>query len=99
MDNISPIGNKISSLRNEKTPERKVAEEFESVFLMQTLELMLKDVQPQSFGGGYAEETWRSILSQEYAKEIAKSGNTGIADSIENMINAYKTSMNKEKLP
>jgi Rod binding domain-containing protein len=34
------------------------------------------------FGGGYAEEMWRSMLTQEYGKEIAKRGGFGIADSV-----------------
>ena len=34
-------------------------------------------------GGGTGGETWRSFLTDEYAKEIAKSGGIGIADQVQ----------------
>jgi Rod binding domain-containing protein len=34
------------------------------------------------FGGGHGEEMWRSMLNQEYGKEVAKSGRLGIADNV-----------------
>jgi Rod binding domain-containing protein len=34
------------------------------------------------FGGGEAEETWRSLLAEQYAGSIARSGGIGIADSV-----------------
>ena len=34
------------------------------------------------FGGEQGEEMWRSMLNQEYGKEVAKSGRLGIADHV-----------------
>jgi Rod binding domain-containing protein len=34
------------------------------------------------FGGGHAENVYRSMMSQEYAKSISKSGGVGLADHI-----------------
>lgn len=62
---------------------RKAAEEFESVFLTTMLEGMFTglDAEPP-FGGGSTEKTYRSLLVQEYAKQISGNGGLGIADQI-----------------
>ena len=62
---------------------RTAAEEFESVFLTTMLEGMFTglDAKPP-FGGGSTEKTYRSLLVQEYAKQISGNGGLGIADQI-----------------
>ena len=74
-----------------KTAERKTAEDFESVFLSQVFSEMLSMTNTSLTGGGHAEETWKTFMAQEYAKEVAKSGQTGIADSVEKMLKSYNT--------
>ena len=62
---------------------RQAAEQFESFFIGQMLEYMHTDVDGQGmFGGGHAEDVWRSMLNQEYGKEKSKSGSLGIADAV-----------------
>ena len=62
---------------------RKVAEEFEGVFLNQMLSAMFEGVgESDAFGGSYAEDTYRGLLTETYADTITKSGGIGIADSI-----------------
>jgi Rod binding domain-containing protein len=64
---------------------RKAAEEFEAVFLTTMLEGMFAGLGTDTdspFGGGSGEQTYRSLLTAEYAKEIAKSGGLGIADQV-----------------
>lgn len=68
---------------------QSAAREFEAVFLGQAVQEMLKNVDTGSFGGGHAEETWRSFLANAVAEEIAQQGTTGIAQSIERTIAAY----------
>lgn len=69
----------------------QVSREFEEVFLTQAFEEMFKTVKKSNINnGGFAEETWRSFMSQQYAKEVAKSGDTGIAESIKSMIKKYE---------
>ena len=34
------------------------------------------------FGGGHAEQQFRSVLLGEYAKDMAKTGGIGIADEV-----------------
>ncbi len=62
---------------------RQQAEELEAVFLNTLVKEMLSSVNTESeFGGGYAEETWRSMQSEQFAAAMARSGGIGIADQI-----------------
>jgi len=59
------------------------AVELEGVFLTTLLSQLTEASNSDSeFGGGYAEETWRGMMSTEYANEMAKSGGVGLSDSI-----------------
>lgn len=58
--------------------------DFEAVYLGEMLKPMFETVEVDStFGGGSAEETWRGMLVEEYAKSIAKGGGIGLASSVE----------------
>lgn len=62
---------------------RKVAEEFESVFLAEVLKPMFEGIKAEEpFGGGYAEDLWRSMQVAEYGKALAKNGGFGIGDAV-----------------
>ena len=62
---------------------KKVGHDFEAMFLSQMLGHMFSGIKADGkFGGGHAEETYRSLLVDEYGKSIAKSGGIGIADQI-----------------
>jgi flagellar protein FlgJ len=62
---------------------RRVAEEFEAVFLGQMLEYMFDGIDTDGpFGGGQGERVFRSLLLQEYGKATAARGGIGIADSV-----------------
>jgi flagellar protein FlgJ len=62
---------------------RAAAEQFEGFFISQMMEQMMAGIEPDAtFGGGLGEETWRSMLNQEYGKQIAKTGKLGIADNV-----------------
>jgi Rod binding domain-containing protein len=43
---------------------------------------MFAGVNEGPFGGGQAANTWRSFLTDEYARNFAKAGGIGIADSV-----------------
>lgn len=79
------------------TPDeaKEAARKFESLFLSQVVEEMIKTVDIGNFGGGDAEEKWRSFLASAVADEIAQQGSTGIAQSIETAINSYKSGQNQ----
>ncbi len=62
---------------------RRVAEEFEAVFLGQVLKPMFATVRTDGpFGGGFGEDMWRSLQVDEFGKAIARSGGIGIADAV-----------------
>lgn len=66
---------------------RRTAEEFEAVFLAQMLEYMVAGLDTSGpFGGGHGEEVFRSLLTQEYGRAIAKAGGVGLADAVQREI-------------
>ena len=79
----------IASTRSDATDAARAAQEFEVVFLAQAVEEMMRGTSAGAFGGGHAEEMWRSFLARSYAEEIAAQGGTGIAQSIKAGIAAY----------
>lgn len=76
-------GNLVSNKK--ATPEEagKAAADFEAVFLSQMLAPMWAGITGDSYmGGGSAEDTYRSMLINEYGKVLQKSGGLGIADAV-----------------
>ncbi len=62
---------------------RKVAVDFEAVFISQMLQPMFQNLSADKpFGGGSAEDVWRGMQADEYGKAIAKAGGVGIADAV-----------------
>ena len=63
---------------------RKTAQDFETMFLEQTLERLLASEGTEGPLGdnGTGGEVYRSMLAKEYAGGIAKSGGVGIADQV-----------------
>ncbi|HUO99307.1 MAG TPA: rod-binding protein [Rhizomicrobium sp.] len=62
---------------------KKAAQDFESVFLSQMLGSMFEGISTDPpFGGGQGEEVFRSLMIDEYGKQIASQGGIGLADSI-----------------
>ena len=61
----------------------ELAQEFEAQFISQMFKTMFNTVEVnKEFGGGFAEETFREFLVDEYGKIISKSGGIGITDEI-----------------
>lgn len=62
---------------------REAAIEFESVFLASAFKTMFSGLDTNGpFGGGFGEEMFRELLTDEYAKNIAHSGGIGLSDQI-----------------
>ena len=79
---------------------RGQAQDFEAMFLGQMMEPMFAGLKSEApFGGGHAEETWRSFLVQEYGKTIAKRGGVGIAKMVESQMLDMAGLGAKNKLP
>lgn len=59
------------------------AQDFEAVFLNSMFQHMYTDVDGEGpFGGQGATGVWRSVLTDQYAKSVAKAGGIGIADHV-----------------
>jgi Rod binding domain-containing protein len=67
------------------------AKDFEAMFLGQMVDEMLSTVNIGAFGGGHAEDTWRSFLSNAIGQSIADQNATGIAKGIESAMQRYGT--------
>jgi len=62
---------------------RKTAEDFEASFLSIMLQQMFQGVEtPAPFGGGQGEEMFKSFMNDAIAKQMAKSGGIGLADTV-----------------
>ena len=63
---------------------RKQAEEFEGVFLNTLTKEMFASLKTDesAMGGGFGEETWRSMQSEQLAAVMAQNGGLGIAEQL-----------------
>lgn len=69
--------------RMDERSAKKAGTDFEAMFLGQMLNHMTAGLKTdKTFGGGHGETTFRSLLHEEYAKQMVKSGSVGIADAI-----------------
>ena len=60
-----------------------VSHEFEAQFISQMMQNMFSGLDTHGpLGGGDAEETYRSMLVDQYGSMIAKSGGVGVADYV-----------------
>ncbi len=74
----------IGSIANRSANEaREAAEAFEAIFLAQVLDHMFRGIKTSGpFGGGFSEGIYRSMMNEEVAKSISRSGGVGIADAV-----------------
>ncbi|HUV32933.1 MAG TPA: rod-binding protein [Devosiaceae bacterium] len=62
---------------------RRHAVQLEGLFLNTLLSEMLSSAQTDGpFGGGFAEETWRGMMAEQYATAFAEAGGIGLANAI-----------------
>jgi len=62
---------------------KKAARDFESVFLSEMLGEMFAGLPTDGpFGGGQGEEIFRSLMLDEYGKQLAAQGGIGLADGV-----------------
>jgi len=84
--------NALSASQRPQVPDaalRKQAQGLEGVFLNTLTSEMFSSIKTDGmFGGGFGEQTWRSMQSEQMADAIAQSGGIGLADSItRNLLN------------
>lgn len=62
----------------------KQATDLEGVFLNTLMKEMFASIETgeESFGGGFAEETWRGMQAEQFADAVAERGGIGLADAM-----------------
>ncbi len=71
------------------------SQDFEAMFISEMMQPMFETIPTDSeFGGGQAEETWKSMMIQEYGKKISAAGGIGLADSIKGAMIEMQSKMN-----
>jgi Rod binding domain-containing protein len=71
--------------------KKAVAQEFEAVFLSNMLEEMFAGLEDEGpMGSGAGAGTWRSFLTDQYAKTIAAKGGVGLADHVHRQLIAMQ---------
>lgn len=94
---IAPVFNDVTALAGQRpgaaaarttlenaSPEalRAVATEFEASFLAEMLKHTGLGEPRSAFGGGQGEAAFASMLTEEYATQLAERGGVGLADRI-----------------
>lgn len=81
---ITGFSNPVTTLPANIDQLRGQAKELESVFINTLMKQMFSGIKTDqnSFGGGFAEETWRGMQAEQLSTQIAESGGLGIADSL-----------------
>ena len=72
------------------TSLEEVAQEFESLFVFQMLKSARRAKLAEGILTNDANETYQSLLDQEYAKTIAKNQNFGIAEALVRQFGKYE---------
>jgi Rod binding domain-containing protein len=74
-----------------KAKAHAAAKDFEAVFLNSMFQHMFTGIDGDGpFGGQGATGVWRSVLTDQYAKSIAKAGGIGIADQVYKSLIAHQ---------
>lgn len=91
MQIVSKQGARISDMQKARAASRGVsadkidetAQEFEAQFISQMLENMFSTVDTNPvLGGGEGEDAYRSLLTDEYGKLLARAGGIGVSDHV-----------------
>ncbi len=73
----------ISSKETDPAKAEAAAQDFEAFFLSKMMETMFEGISTDGmFGGGEAEKMYRSLLIDEYGKEMAKLGGVGVKEQV-----------------
>jgi Rod binding domain-containing protein len=72
---------------NDPVAAKRAATAFEGVFITQFLGEMFSGIATDGpFGGGQGEEMFRSLMIDEYGKQIAAQGGFGLSDAVQRQL-------------
>ncbi len=87
MQATSTVKSADSMLSKNARRMEKSAEEFEAVFIAAMMKPMFEGIEvDETFGGGKGEEIFRSMMVQEYGKEIASLDIIGIQTQVKSKL-------------
>ncbi|QQR40272.1 rod-binding protein [Devosia rhizoryzae] len=92
--------NTITSVTPQQTLRiRQQAEELEGVFLNMLTKEMFSGIKTddENFGGGFGEDTWRGMQSEQLANSMAQNGGIGLADQLMGEMLALQEAANTSK--
>ena len=76
------------------------AKEFEAVFISQMMSHMFESVEVDPmFGGGQGEEMFRSMMVEEYGKQLSAAGGIGIAEQVTAKLIDMQAALNNQPHP
>lgn len=81
---------------------RRQAEEFEGVFLNTLTKELFSSIKTDkaAMGGGFGEETWRSMQAEILADTMARNGGLGIAEQmLPDLLALQEAANNQNRLP
>jgi Rod binding domain-containing protein len=79
------------NLSTDEAKRKQALQDFEAMFISQMYKIMLNSVPvDENFGGGYAEETFRDFLTEEYGKITSQAGGFGIAEKLQQSLFDFK---------
>lgn len=79
----APLGATPPSGEDANPELRRVAKEFEAIFLAQMMAPMFEGLDTDGLGGGgMGEEIFRPMLIERYAEALSHAGGVGIADAV-----------------
>ena len=79
---IDILGQNLGINNNEEV--KKVADDFEAVFLTQMIQHMFSGIETNElFGGGHGEDTFKTLLFDEYGKTMSKAGGIGVSEHVQ----------------
>ena len=77
----------------------KAAKEFESVFIGQFLGSMFQDIPTDGLtGGGQGEQMFRSLMLDQYGKQIASRGGFGLSDAITKQLLSHQEAIAQQQV-
>lgn len=82
---LTPLAPKPSTLSPDQIAQvRRQAEEFEGIFLNTMTKQMFSSIKTDesATGGGFGEETWRSMQAEQLAATMSQNGGLGIAEQL-----------------
>ena len=80
-------GSPLSTNAKDEAAAKLAAQDFEAFFVTHSFEDMFADMSADPlFGGGEGEEMFKSLLLQEYGKQVAKTGGIGVSDMVQKQL-------------